>query len=68
MDPDPAFQVNPDPDTNPGFDGQKLKKKKIQLEFFFSPFFIKNCNFLIPMPPDVQATEAISPQKRTSST
>jgi hypothetical protein len=30
-DPDPPFQVNPDPD--PGFDDQKLKKK-IQLKFF----------------------------------
>jgi hypothetical protein len=32
MDPDPAFQVNPDPDTDPSFDDQKLKK--IQLKFF----------------------------------
>jgi hypothetical protein len=33
MDPDPAFQLNPDPDTDPiriqGFDDQKLKKKNI---------------------------------------
>jgi hypothetical protein len=39
--PDPAFQVNPDLD--PGFDDQKMKKKiQLQKEFFF---FIKNCNF-----------------------
>jgi hypothetical protein len=39
MDPDPAFQLNPDPDTDPiriqGFDDQKLKKKKIQMKIFF---------------------------------
>jgi hypothetical protein len=45
MDPDPAFQVNPEPDPDPafqvnpdtgiqGFDDQKLKK--IQLTIFFS--------------------------------
>jgi hypothetical protein len=32
-DPDPAFQVNPDPIQTQGFDDQKLKKK-IQLKNF----------------------------------
>jgi hypothetical protein len=47
-DPDTAFQVNQDPDTDPdtiriqGFDVQKLKKKNTS-EFFF----IKNCNLLM---------------------
>jgi hypothetical protein len=34
-DPDPAFQVNPDPIRIQGFDDQKLKKT-IQLKFFIS--------------------------------
>ncbi len=63
---DPAFQVNPDPDTDTiriqGFDDQKVNKKNTA-EIFLYLFFIKNCNLL------VQATEeAFSPQKRTSST
>ncbi len=58
-DPDPAFQVNPDP--NPiqihGFDDQKLKKKKIQLRFVKIFLFIKKCNS--------QATgEALSRKKK----
>ncbi len=62
-DPDPAFQVNPDPDTDPirikGFDDQKLKKK-IQMENLFD----QKLQFTY-----VQATgEDFSPQKRTSST
>ncbi len=32
VDPNPAFHVNGDPDPDPGFDRQKLKKKKIQAE------------------------------------
>jgi hypothetical protein len=31
VDPDPAFQVNPDLDKDPGFDDQTLKRK-IQLK------------------------------------
>jgi hypothetical protein len=48
LNPDPAFQFNPDPDTDPdpiwsqGFEDQKLKKK-IQQNFFL---FIKNGNLL----------------------
>jgi hypothetical protein len=40
LNPDPAFQVNPDPDTDPdlGFDDQNLKKK-ITAEFFFKYLF-----------------------------
>ncbi len=50
-DPDPAFQVNPDPDiSDQGFYDQKLKKK-IQQNFCFFIFFSKNCNLLIPRPP-----------------
>ncbi len=48
-DPDPAFQVNPDQDTNPGFDNQKLKKKIQQKNFLFL-ISIKNCILLIPRP------------------
>jgi hypothetical protein len=47
-DPDPEFQVNPDLD--PGFNDQKMKKK-IKLKIFLIFFFIKNCNLLIPRPP-----------------
>ncbi len=49
LNPDPAFQVNPDPDPIriQGSDDQKLKKK-IQLEIFYIYFFeIKNCNLLM---------------------
>jgi hypothetical protein len=46
-DPDPAFQVNPDPDTDPGIDSQKLKKyNKIiffhQLQFAYPYVSIKD--------------------------
>jgi hypothetical protein len=46
IEPGPAFQVNPDPNTDPdpiwikGFDDQKVKKKKIQLKLVFL-FLIK---------------------------
>jgi hypothetical protein len=30
VDPDPAFQVNPDPDSDPGFIRPKLEDKKIK--------------------------------------
>jgi len=43
MDPDPAFQVNPDPIRIHGFDYQKLKKKKIFDEFFSSKIAIYSC-------------------------
>jgi hypothetical protein len=47
-DPDPAFQVNPDPDPIQiqGFDDQKLKKK-IQQKIFLYLFLIENCNLLM---------------------
>jgi hypothetical protein len=32
VDPNPAFHVNADPDPDPGFDRQKLKKKKYRLK------------------------------------
>ncbi len=37
MDPDPAFQVNPDPDPIriQGFDDQKLKKENTAETFFY---------------------------------
>ncbi len=61
-DPDPAFQVNPDPDPIRihGFDDQKIKKK-YSCKFFYIFFLIKNGKFIFG-----QATwEAFSPQKRT---
>jgi hypothetical protein len=51
LNPNPAFQVNLDLDTDPepkrihGFDDQKLKKK-IQQKIVFLIFFIKNYNLL----------------------
>jgi hypothetical protein len=69
--PDPAFQVNPDPDLIrfQGFDEQKRKKKKRQLKFCL--FFLnKKLQFTYPLASitDGQATgEACNPQKRTSS-
>ncbi len=41
-DPDPAFQMNPDPIRIQGFDDQKLKEKITD-----EKFFIKNCNLLM---------------------
>jgi hypothetical protein len=42
IEPDPAFQVNPDPNTDPdpiwiqGFDDQKVKKKNTaEISFYF---------------------------------
>jgi hypothetical protein len=43
--PDPAFQVNPDPIRIQDFDDQKQKRKK-QLKLFY-PSFIKNCILLM---------------------
>jgi hypothetical protein len=40
LDPDPAFQVNLEPDPDPGFDDQ-----------IFKSFLEQNCNLLIPRPP-----------------
>ncbi len=50
-DPDPAFYVNADPDTDPdpGFLGPKIGEK-LQLEQNLN-FLVKNCNLLIPRPP-----------------
>jgi hypothetical protein len=66
-DPDQAFQVNPDSDTDPiriqGFDDQKLKKKKYSRIFYIS-FLIKNCNFLISK---LQEKPSALKQKRTPS-
>jgi hypothetical protein len=52
-DPDPAFQVNPDPDAARihSFYDQKLKEKKYCKIFFKYLSLIKNCNLLIPRPP-----------------
>jgi hypothetical protein len=61
-DPDPAFQVHPDTNPDPGLDDQKLKKK-IKPNIFLS-FYDQKLQFTY-----VQATrEAFSPQKRTFST
>jgi hypothetical protein len=59
---DPAFQVNPDPIRNQGFDDQKLKKK-IQLKFFF--IFLKS---KLQFKGVLATGENFSHQKRTSST
>jgi DNA replicative helicase MCM subunit Mcm2 (Cdc46/Mcm family) len=40
--PDPAFQVNPDPIRIQDFDDQKLKEKKMQQKCFKYLFMIKN--------------------------
>jgi hypothetical protein len=59
-DPDPAFQVNAepdadaDPDADPGdpdsgFDDQKCKKITAEKKLYI--FLITNCNLLIPRPP-----------------
>jgi hypothetical protein len=49
MDPDPAFQVNPNTDPDPiriqGFDDQKLKKKNTAEIFLY--LFYQNCNLLM---------------------
>ncbi len=52
-DPDPAFQVNLDPD--PGF-GYLKTEKKIHQKNFFRSLFIKNYNLLIPRPLDRMAS------------
>ncbi len=72
-DPDQAFFVYADPDTDPdpGFWTFETKIwEKLTAEKFLI-FLIKNCNLLIPRPPEkcVQAIgEVFIPQKRTSST
>jgi hypothetical protein len=48
-DPDPAFFLIADPDSDPGFDD--LKMKKIYSWKFNFIFLIKNCHLLIPRPP-----------------
>ncbi len=72
---DPAFQVNPDKDTDPvlnpdpGFWWPKIEAKNTT-EYFFS-FFEQKLQLTYPLAfmQDVQAPEeAFSPQKRTSST
>jgi hypothetical protein len=42
VDPDPAFQVNPDTDPipDPGFDDQKWRKNTAEINIYL--FFIKN--------------------------
>jgi hypothetical protein len=61
LDPDPGFQVNPDPIRIQGFDDQRLKIE-ITAENFLYLFLDQICNY-------VQVTEeAFSPQKRTSIT
>jgi hypothetical protein len=57
--PDPAFQVNPDPDPIriQGFDDQKLKEKNTA--DFFDLFLIKNCILLMSKLQE----KAFSPQK-----
>jgi hypothetical protein len=45
-DPDPAFQVNPDPIRFQGFDDQKLKKKK-KLKTFKNLSLFRNLNLLM---------------------
>ncbi len=75
IEPDPAFQVNPDPNTDPdpiwiqGFDDQKVKKKN-QLKLVFL-FLIKITLYLSHQASikDVQATgEVFHPQKSSFST
>jgi hypothetical protein len=66
LDPDPAFQVNPDPDSNriQGFDNKKIEERN-----FFFLFLIKIAIYLsLGLHTGIQATgEAFSSQKRTSS-
>jgi hypothetical protein len=59
MNPDPAFQVNPNPDPIQiqGFDEQNLKRKKIQQKCIL---FIKSCN----LSQSYRTGEAFCPQKR----
>jgi hypothetical protein len=49
LNPDPAFQMNPDPDPIriQGFDNQKLKKKNTAKKFFTS-FFDQKLQFTYP--------------------
>jgi hypothetical protein len=66
--PEPAFQVNPDPDTDPGFWWLKSEKK---YSWKFLYFLIFKLQFIYPYAyiKGVQATqEALRPQKRTYST
>ncbi len=67
MDPDPAFQVNLDPDQIriQGFDDQKLKKKNTA-ENFVKSFFDQKLQFTYPLASimDIQAAgEASALQK-----
>jgi hypothetical protein len=63
QDPDPAFQVNPDPIQLQGFEDQKLKEK-IQLKFVFTFILINNCNLLMSK----LREKPTALEKRTSST
>jgi hypothetical protein len=45
-DPDPEFQVNPDPIRTQGFDDQKMKKKNT-VGIFLNLFLSKNYNLLM---------------------
>ncbi len=52
-DPDPAYQMNPDPPDAiriQGFDDQKQEKKNTA-KIFLNLFSIKRCDLLIPRPP-----------------
>jgi hypothetical protein len=65
-EPDPAFQVKPDPVPDPGFLRQNISKKTAEEKFSF--FLDQRLQFAYPFK-DLQATgESFSPQKRTSST
>ncbi len=67
LNPDPAFQVNPDPDLIRILNDKKCFKK-YKWKYFLFLFLIKNCNPQASIK-DVQNTgEAFSPQKRTSRT
>jgi hypothetical protein len=52
-DPDPIFQVNPDPIGIQGFDDQKFKKK-IQLKICLNLFFFQNCHLLFSRHPALE--------------
>ncbi len=48
VDPD---SLNPETDTGPGFWWPKIDEKNITEKYFYI-FFIKDCNLLIPRPPE----------------
>jgi hypothetical protein len=67
-DPDPAFQVNPDPEPFriQGFDDQKINKEIQQNTFLKS--FLSKLQFTYPQASGQAIGDAFSHQKRTSST